>query len=183
MKAQADTGGKLFYVTPLRAMPRDIGSIKSVVVDEWHELLGSKRGTQTQLCLAHLRATAERMCTWALSATLENTAQAAVGTGNEYTIIRAKMERPIRIKTLVPKSLDSFPWTGHLGLSIIPSLVDALDPDAATLIFTATRSQAERWYRALCAHYPDKSDRFAIHCGSVERGERERLKRDLKTAL
>ena len=34
----------------------ELANVEFVVVDEWHELIGSKRGVQTELCLAHLRA-------------------------------------------------------------------------------------------------------------------------------
>jgi hypothetical protein len=33
-----------------------LGSVKMVVVDEWHELLGNKRGVQVQLALARLKS-------------------------------------------------------------------------------------------------------------------------------
>ena len=43
-----------------------------MIVDEWHELLSSKRGTQTELCLARLRKWNTDLKTWGLSATLGN---------------------------------------------------------------------------------------------------------------
>jgi ATP-dependent Lhr-like helicase len=52
-------------------------TLRCVIVDEWHELLSTKRGTQTELALARLRGFAEGMRTWALSATLENLGEAA----------------------------------------------------------------------------------------------------------
>ena len=57
--------------------------LRSIIVDEWHELLGTKRGTQMELALARLRRFAPGVRTWALSATLANldvAARAAVGT-------------------------------------------------------------------------------------------------------
>jgi ATP-dependent Lhr-like helicase len=50
--------------------------LRCVVVDEWHELLGNKRGVQTELCLARLRRWRPRLRTWGLSATLGNLDQA-----------------------------------------------------------------------------------------------------------
>ena len=47
-------------------------SLDTVVVDEWHELLSTKRGVQTELALARLRALRPDLATWGLSATLPN---------------------------------------------------------------------------------------------------------------
>ena len=46
--------------------------VAAVVVDEWHELMASKRGVQVELALARLRAQAPRLRVWGLSATLAN---------------------------------------------------------------------------------------------------------------
>jgi ATP-dependent helicase Lhr and Lhr-like helicase len=51
-------------------------SLDAVVVDEWHELLGTKRGVLLELSLARLRALAPKLRTWGLSATLGNLEQA-----------------------------------------------------------------------------------------------------------
>ena len=40
-------------------------SLAFVVVDEWHELMGSKRGVQTELALARLRHFRPGLATWA----------------------------------------------------------------------------------------------------------------------
>ena len=47
-----------------------------VVVDEWHELLGSKRGVQVQLALARLSGWNPRLQVWGMSATLGNLQEA-----------------------------------------------------------------------------------------------------------
>ncbi|HEU4654066.1 MAG TPA: DEAD/DEAH box helicase, partial [Steroidobacteraceae bacterium] len=51
-------------------------SVQAVIVDEWHELLGTKRGVQLELCLAHLRALNPSLRVWGLSATLGNLQEA-----------------------------------------------------------------------------------------------------------
>ncbi|MEC8157149.1 MAG: DEAD/DEAH box helicase, partial [SAR324 cluster bacterium] len=127
-------------------------NLQCVVVDEWHELMGGKRGSQTELCLAHLRFLVPSLRTWMLSATIGNLDEAAscgAGTHGEAEIITAKINRKTRIQTLVPNSLDSFPWAGHLGLTMLPELLESLDRETSTLIFTNTRSQCELWYQAL----------------------------------
>lgn len=163
--------------------PDRFRNLRAVIVDEWHELLGSKRGTQTELALARLRRWSPDLRTWALSATLSNlreAAEAATGSGRPARLIGADIPRPVEIHTLIPSSPDAFPWAGHLGLSMLPEVVDAIDPDLSTLIFTNTRSQAERWYQAILATRPDWEPHAALHHGSIDRDERERVEAGLK---
>ena len=53
------------------------GQLETVILDEWHELMGSKRGSQTELCLSWLRQLRRQLQTWAISATIGNLEQAA----------------------------------------------------------------------------------------------------------
>ncbi|MBD2460515.1 ligase-associated DNA damage response DEXH box helicase [Oscillatoria sp. FACHB-1407] len=158
-------------------------SLRVVILDEWHELLNSKRGTQTELCLSHLRSLQPTLQTWAISATLGNpseAAQVAVGLGVEPKIIQANLQRQTVIKSVLPTSVDSFPWAGHLGLRMLDELVEALDINVSTLIFTNTRSQSERWYQALLFAVPEYGDRIALHHGSIDVKEREAIEAGVK---
>lgn len=158
-------------------------SLRAVILDEWHELLSSKRGTQTELGLSHLRRLSPNVQTWAVSATLGNVqeaAQAAVGLDAEPVIIQADMQRQTVIRSVLPHAVDTFPWAGHLGLRMFEELVDALDMTASTLIFTNTRSQAERWYQALTFAMPDHTTQIALHHGSIAVEEREAIEAGVK---
>ncbi len=127
-------------------------SLRCVILDEWHELMASKRGTQVELCLSHLRQLQPRVQTWAISATLGNlpeAAAAATGVGSDPVIVQSNIHRETVITSVLPSSVDSFPWAGHLGLRMFEELVEALDIERSTLIFVNTRSQAERWFQAL----------------------------------
>jgi ATP-dependent helicase Lhr and Lhr-like helicase len=62
-----------------------------VVVDEWHELMGTKRGVQTELALARLRAWRPGLRTWGLSATignLDDAREALLGPGRGGRVVR-----------------------------------------------------------------------------------------------
>ena len=50
--------------------------VEAVIVDEWHELLASKRGVQVQLALARLFGLRPALRVWGLSATLANLSEA-----------------------------------------------------------------------------------------------------------
>ncbi|MDP2312952.1 MAG: ligase-associated DNA damage response DEXH box helicase [Pseudomonadota bacterium] len=157
--------------------------LRAVIVDEWHEMIDSKRGTQIELALSRLRRFAPTLRTWALTATVGNAqeaAQAAVGTHATATIVRADIPRPVVIDTLLPDRVDAFPWAGHLGLQMAPKLVEALDPEVPTLVFVNTRAQAERWYQEILARRPEWTEHMALHHGSVDREERERVEAGLK---
>jgi ATP-dependent Lhr-like helicase len=159
-------------------------SLRSVVLDEWHELMSSKRGTQVELALSHLRGLCPTLQTWAVSATLGNSeeaAQVAVGLGTEPIIIRTDLQRKTVIHSILPESVDTFPWAGHLGLRMFEELVNALDIEKSTLIFTNTRFQAERWYQAISFALPDYADRIALHHSSIDVAQREAIEAGLKS--
>ncbi|MDX2016315.1 MAG: DEAD/DEAH box helicase, partial [Planctomycetota bacterium] len=161
-----------------------LGGVRSVIVDEWHELLGSKRGTQTELALARLRRFNPALCVWGLSATLENlhdAARALTGAnGTEPEIISASVDRPVFIDSVLPSGDARLPWAGHLGLAMLPAVLEAIDPGVSTLIFTNTRSQAERWHAAILAARPAWEPILGLHHGSVDRAMRERVEAGLK---
>ena len=160
-----------------------LADVRGVIVDEWHELLASKRGVQVELALARIRAFAPRMRTWGLSATLRNVDEAArvlVGPGNAAAVVRADLPRTIAVEGLLPDGVERFPQAGHLGLTMLKPLVAWLDPAKPTLVFTNTRSQAERWFAALSWERPEWRDVLALHHGSIEREQREAIEEGLK---
>jgi ATP-dependent Lhr-like helicase len=158
--------------------------LSAVIVDEWHELLGSKRGVQLELCLARLRTFVPSLRTWGLSATLGNPAQALdVLLGDAEPgghVVAADVERRIAVDGLVPATIERFPWTGHLGLSQLPRVLDAVQSAQRSLVFTNTRSQAELWHRALASVWPDAPERLALHHGSLEPAIRREVEDGLR---
>lgn len=178
------TPESLAVMLSYKGSARRFGQLRAVILDEWHELMSSKRGTQAELCVAHLRSLQPKLRTWALSATLgnlEEAAQTAVGLGTEPVIIRSNLKRDMVITSICPDSVDTFPWAGHLGLRLFETLVEALDLEKSTLIFTNTRNQAERWYQALRFALPDHESRLALHHGSIDVKEREAIEAGVKT--
>ena len=158
-------------------------TVRTVILDEWHELLSSKRGTQTELALARLRRWTPGVRTWALSATIANplqAAQVAVGMGTTPVVVTSEMSRRVDIEGLLPREVWELPWAGHLGMSMLRPLAEWLDPAQSTLIFTNTRSQAEKWFQALTFARPDLEPVMALHHGSVDRAARERIEDGLK---
>ena len=158
-------------------------NLQSVILDEWHELMGSKRGTQTELALSWLRMKKPKLQTWALSATIGNPDQAsehALGTKTKITIINAGPKRSTSIKSIIPDSINGFPWAGHLGLRMYENLVAKLDANKSTLLFTNTRNQSERWHQCLRFACPEMEDSLALHHSAIDRNEREYIEEQVK---
>jgi ATP-dependent Lhr-like helicase len=144
--------------------------LQAVIVDEWHELLGNKRGVQTELCLARLRHWRPGIRLWGLSATLGNLEQAMsalLGPGRTGRLIQGQLPKDIVIDTLIPAAIGRFPWAGHLGLTMVGPVLEAVDEGRTALVFTNTRNQAERWYQALLDARPDWAGLIALHHGSL----------------
>ena len=146
-----------------------------VVVDEWHELLGSKRGVQVELAVSWIKAHAARkhrtILTWGVSATLsdpEVALDALVGHRNGE-IVQADLTKDIRIESTMPKAFARLPWAGHIGLQLLDEVADVVEAHQSTLIFTNTRRQAEVWYQALLNHKPEWAGLLAMHHGSISR--------------
>ncbi|MCX5689121.1 MAG: ligase-associated DNA damage response DEXH box helicase [Planctomycetota bacterium] len=158
-------------------------SLRCIILDEWHELLGTKRGTQTELALSRVRGMVPRAQTWALSATLSNPQEAALAAcgGGSPILIHAEIKRQIVVDSVIPADMRRLPLAGHLGLAMLPDLLDSLDPAQSTLVFTNTRSQAERWYHAILAARPQWTSLMALHHGSIDRAEREAVESGLKS--
>ena len=156
-----------------------------VVIDEWHELMGSKRGVQIQLCLSHLKSLSPDFRVWALSATIGNLSQAAQVLAGEvlpqFRIVTASVSKEIEIQALLPDEVDSFPWSGHLGLAMMEKVIQHLELSHSCLIFLNTRNQAERWFSEVIQMKPEWENIMALHHSSVAREERERIENEIKS--
>lgn len=162
----------------------DLGHLRLVVVDEWHELLGNKRGTQTQLALARLAAWRPELQVWGLSATLGNLALAhdallhAVRTPR--VVVRGVQPKALVVDTLIPDTIERFPWGGHLGTRQVGPVANEIEHARSSLVFTNTRSQAELWYRALLEQRPEWAGLIALHHGSLDKDVRDWVELGLK---
>jgi ATP-dependent Lhr-like helicase len=150
--------------------PERLGGVAMVVVDEWHELIGNKRGVQVQLALARLRRFAPAMLVWGLSATLGNPDEAmeTLLARPGGRLLRARLARRPQVDTLLPPQVGRFPWGGHLGTAMLAPVLAQLEASASTLVFTNTRAQAELWYQALLEARPDWAGLIALHHGSLD---------------
>jgi ATP-dependent Lhr-like helicase len=149
------------------------GNVKAIIVDEWHELMGSKRGVQIELALSRLKHIAPRLKMWGISATIGNMDQAIEALLGDYyherkfTVVKADVEKKVEVVSVLPESLEKMPWSGHLGIHLLQRVIEIVNQSTTTLIFTNTRSFAEIWYQKLLDKAPELSGLIAMHHGSI----------------
>ena len=147
-------------------------SLKFVAVDEWHELLGSKRGVLVELALSQILSYQENIKIWGITATIGNLDEAMevlIPYKIKKTKVVAKEKKKIDILPVFPDEVEILPWAGHLGGKLVDKVVPIILESKTTLVFTNTRSQAEMWYQMLLKEYPDFAGQIAIHHSSIDR--------------
>ena len=147
-------------------------SLKCVAVDEWHELLGSKRGVLVELALSQILSYQENIKIWGITATIGNLDEAMevlIPYKIKKTKVVAKEKKKIDILPVFPDEVEILPWAGHLGGKLVDKVVPIILESKTTLVFTNTRSQAEMWYQMLLKEYPDFAGQIAIHHSSIDR--------------
>ncbi|MDB4902112.1 MAG: ATP-dependent helicase Lhr and Lhr-like helicase [Mucilaginibacter sp.] len=194
------TPESLHLMMAQKEYPKLFQSLEVVVIDEWHELLGTKRGVQVELGLSRLKALSPkslvlsqndeidivptldfglktsnlRLKIWGISATIGNLEEAAeVLLGNDFQpemikMVRANLEKKLLIKSIIPENIENYSWAGHIGLKLLPQVMEIVARSKTTLIFTNTRSQSEIWYHAILDNYPEYAGIMAMHHGSLD---------------
>jgi len=186
--------------------PEFFKTLKIIAVDEWHELLGSKRGVQVELAISRIRGAkvevrggetssidpdsyrdptsnvehrTSNILVWGISATIGNLEQAkevllSSFVGNHLlkqggVIVRADMQKRIKIESIFPDEIEKFPWAGHLGIKLVDKVIPIINGSKTTLIFINTRGMSEIWYQTLLNRAPELAGAIALHHGSIER--------------
>lgn len=169
----------LFLATP--GQQARFEGLRCVVVDEWHELFGTKRGVLLELALARLRALSPSLRIWGLSATLGNVDEAAAAlAGERAVLVKADLPKKIVVDAAIPREMERFPWAGHIGTRLLGEVIEAIEGSRSALVFTNVRSQTEIWHRAILEARPDWEDVVAIHHGSLDRQRREEVEQGLR---
>jgi ATP-dependent helicase Lhr and Lhr-like helicase len=158
-------------------------SLQFVIVDEWHELLGSKRGVQVELALSRLKTLNPDLKIWGVSATIGNLEEARkILLGSNYNhsvLVKADINKKIKIETIFPDVLEKFPWAGHLGLRLAHKVIPIIYKSNSTLLFTNTRYLAEAWYKHLLEIDANLAGVIALHHGSLSEETRKWVEKAL----
>lgn len=151
---------------------------EAIVVDEWHELLGTKRGVQMELALSRLKAIVPKLQLWGISATIGNLQQAQEvlfgidKNQNEAVLVSANINKKITVKSIMPNKMETYPYRGHMGLHLLDQVAKIIQESKTTLVFTNVRSACELWYQSLLEKYPEFAGLMAVHHGSISRETR-----------
>jgi ATP-dependent Lhr-like helicase len=160
-----------------KGYPAVFEKLKTLAVDEWHELLGSKRGVQVELAVSRLVfITNAELRVWGISATIGNLDQAkdvllspiTTTTGVIGETVKANIRKDVIIESIIPDEIEKYPWAGHLGLKLIHKVIPIVHDSRTTLIFINTRGMSEQWYQGLLNYAPDLAGAIALHHGSIE---------------
>lgn len=146
-------------------------NLQTIVIDEWHELLGSKRGVMIELGISRLRTYVPKIKIWGITATIGNLDEAMevlIPYNIKKTKITAKEKKKIDILSVFPDEVEILPWAGHLGHKLADKVVPIILNSNSTIVFTNTRSQSEMWYQLLLNAYPDFAGQIAIHHSSID---------------
>lgn len=193
-KRLTDTGkAQLVVITPeslalLLSHERSreqFSQLRCIVVDEWHELLPSKRGVLLQLNLARIQALAPSAQVWGLSATIGNLQEASDVLLSAWQVqapalIQDMRPKPFHLHSIAPPLGTRMPWAGHLGLANLGEVAKLVFSAPSTIVFTNTRAQAELWHTALASIWPEDADTLAIHHGSLDQGVRQSVEQRLR---
>ncbi len=167
------TPESLHLLISTKTSVKDLSLVQAIIIDEWHELLGSKRGVQVELALAWLKSWNDQLQVWGISATIGNLPQAMEVLMGHHTpqsqqvMVRAYHQKKIEVLSILPQTADEMPWAGHLGLKLLPNVLPILHQAKTTLLFTNTRAQTEIWYQAVLEQMPELAGQIAMHHGSL----------------
>ena len=151
---------------------KTLKSLKIIVIDEWHELLGTKRGVQIELAIAYLNYFLPNLKVWGISATIGNKDLASkilLGSSKSFVTVNAEIQKKIEVESILPKNMERFPWRGHLGIHLLSHVLEIVKKNKTTLIFTNTRAQCEIWYHHLLDGNPELAGDIAMHHGSIDK--------------
>ncbi|MBX7108064.1 MAG: ligase-associated DNA damage response DEXH box helicase [Chitinophagales bacterium] len=148
--------------------------LQVIIADEWHELFGSKRGVLVELALSRIKSIRPALRIWGISATIGNLQQSMEvllgnSSGGRQCKVVAENRKRINIKSVIPGEIERLPWAGHLGIRLLPEILDIINKSRSTLLFTNTRGQAEIWYQQLLNYAPELAGTMAIHHGSLSK--------------
>ena len=159
---------------------RFFDNLQTIVFDELHSLVTSKRGHLLALGLARLRSFRPNLKTIGLSATVAEpddlrrwlVAQPELGeiALSEFVHLQGGAKHDITIL----QSDERVPWSGHSARYAMGDVYRAIKAHGTTLLFVNTRSQAEILFQELW-NINEETLPIALHHGSLDVSQRRKV--------
>jgi ATP-dependent helicase Lhr and Lhr-like helicase len=171
------TPESLHLLLAQKKYPEVFATLSIVAVDEWHELIGSKRGVQVELSISRLVSIAanqkNNLMIWGISATIGNLEEAKevllAPLKKNSCIVKAVINKQISVASILPDEIEKYPWAGHLGIKLAHKILPIIQNSRTTLVFINTRGMTETWYQTLLNIAPELAGAIALHHGSIEK--------------
>ena len=159
-------------------------SVRTVIVDEIHAVIGTRRGAHLALSLERLeQLTGRPLQRIGLSATqkpIEDVAQFLVGTsGGDCTIVNEGHRKTMDLGVEVPRSALDAVMSHEVWEEYYDRLQALIEAHRTTLVFVNTRRMAERLARHLSERLGDEA--VTAHHGSLSKETRLGAENRLKT--
>lgn len=167
-----------------KKMKEHLRNVKTVIVDEVHELVNSKRGIQLSVGLERLRELAGDFQRIGLSATVGSPGLVADFLGGNAAIVNAETTKDYDIKVEMPKPtpkdrlLSDELLIGADTAARLRRVLELIESHKSIIVFTNTRETAEVLASRLSVL--DKELKHAVHHGSLSKEHRIKSEKAFK---
>lgn len=169
------TPESLYILLTSRGGQELLRTVRSVIVDEIHALLGSKRGSHLALSLERLDAlTGNDVQRIGLSATqkpLSAVGRFLTGVGRECTLIDEGHQREMELRVEIPPSPLEPVCSHETWGEIYDRVVELAEEHRTTLVFVGTRKVSER----MAARMADRLGKERVTCHHSSLSKERRL--------
>jgi len=159
---------------------RLFASLKTVILDELHALVTSKRGDLLALGLARLRRLAPHLRTIGLSATVAEPDDLRAYLVDQPEPETRSLAHMVEVSggaqpdISILETEERLPWSGHSSRYAIRDMYRLIKDHRVSLLFVNTRSQAEMVFQELW-RINDDTLPIALHHGSLDVGQRRKV--------
>jgi ATP-dependent Lhr-like helicase len=169
-----------------------LSTIEYVIVDEIHSLAENKRGTHLAVSLERVEELCETQPTRiGCSATIEPLSTMAeflvgrddAGTVRDYEIVDARFAREFDIEVTCPTADLINTSQDVITERLYDQLHGLIESHTNTLVFTNSRSGAERVLHNLRERYDYTEENSGCHHGSLSAGKRQHIEEQLKEGV
>ncbi|MES0809361.1 ligase-associated DNA damage response DEXH box helicase [Roseibium sp. SCPC15] len=155
-------------------------SLKTVILDELHAMVTSKRGDLLALGLARLRRLSPGLRTVGLSATVAEPDDLRAYLVEQTDTAARSLSHLVEVSggaqpdVSILNSEERLPWSGHSSRYAIGDMYQLIREHNVSLLFVNTRSQAEMVFQELW-RINDETLPIALHHGSLDVGQRRKV--------